>query len=53
VLHDDWREISEEEVEDSHRYTQRIIEDLYDDRPTVEAILVSKNRLQPPAPAEP
>jgi hypothetical protein len=53
VLHDDWREISEEEVEDSHRYTQRIIEDLYDDRPTVEAILVSKNRLQPPPPAEP
>ena len=45
VLHDDWREVSDDEVEDSHRYTQRILEDLYDDRPTVEAILKTKNRL--------
>jgi Domain of unknown function (DUF4145) len=28
VLHDDWREVSDDEVEDSHRYTQRILEDL-------------------------
>src|SRR5437763_1654268 len=28
VLHDDWREITDEEVEGSHRYTQRILEDL-------------------------
>jgi Domain of unknown function (DUF4145) len=49
VLHDDWRQVTFEEVEDSRRYTQRILEDLYDDRPTVEAILVAKNRLQPPA----
>jgi hypothetical protein len=34
-----------DEVEDAHRYTQRILEDLYDDRPTVEAILVAKKRL--------
>lgn len=45
VLHDDWRPVVDDEVEDSHRYTQRILEDLYDDRPTVEAVLISKNRL--------
>jgi Domain of unknown function (DUF4145) len=45
VLHDDWREVADDEVEDAHRYTQRILEDLYDDRPTVEAILIAKKRL--------
>jgi hypothetical protein len=45
VLHDDWREISAEEVEDSHRYTQRILEDFYDDRGTVEAVLTAKGKL--------
>jgi hypothetical protein len=51
VLHDDWREVTDEEVENSHRYTQRILEDLYDDRPTVEALLIAKKRipLAPPA----
>jgi hypothetical protein len=49
VLHDDWREVTKEEVEGSHRYTQRILEDLYDDRPTVEAILIAKNRISAPA----
>lgn len=53
VLHDDWREITNEEVEDSHRYTQRILEDLYDDRATVEAVLVAKKRLAAPPPAGP
>ncbi len=53
VLHDDWREVAPDEVEDAHRYTQRILEDLYDDRPTVEELLTAKNRLpvsskQPP-----
>jgi Domain of unknown function (DUF4145) len=52
VLHDDWREVAAEEVEDSHRYTQRILEDLYDDRSTVETLLRAKNRLPaPPATA--
>lgn len=46
VLHDDWREVSDDEVEDAHRYTQRILEDLYDDRATVEAILKTKGRIQ-------
>jgi hypothetical protein len=47
VLHDDWREITDGEVEDAHRYTQRILEDLYDDRAAVEAILTTKNKLLP------
>ena len=51
VLHDDWRIVADEEVEDAHRYMQRILEDLYDDRPTVEAILITKGRLPAPASA--
>lgn len=54
VLHEDWREITEDELNASHRYTQRILEDLYDDRATVEAILRAKNRLPaPPTPVTP
>ena len=45
VLHDEWREITPEEVEAAHHYVQRILEDFYDDRPSVEKVLVSKNRL--------
>jgi Domain of unknown function (DUF4145) len=45
VLHDEWRHVTDDEVEDAHHYTQRILEDLYDDRPTVEGILKEKNRL--------
>lgn len=45
VLHDDWRTVTEDEVEDAHRYMQRILEDFYDDRPTVEAVLKAKKRL--------
>lgn len=45
VLHDDWREVDDAEVQESHRYMQRILEDLYDDRPTVEAVLKAKGRL--------
>jgi len=48
VLHEDWREVNPEEVENAHRYTQRILEDLYDDRATVEALLISKNRIPHP-----
>ncbi len=46
VLHDEWREVSEDEVEDSHHYAQRVLEDLYDDRKTVEAILIQKGKLK-------
>jgi hypothetical protein len=44
VLHDQWREINSSEFEISHRYTQRILEDLYDDRPSVLKLLASKGR---------
>jgi len=44
VLHDDWREVLPNEYEDAHKYTQRILEDFYDDRPTVEARLTVKAR---------
>ena len=48
VLHEDWREVTAEEFEAAHGYVQRIIEDLYDDRPTVEALLIEKGRIPPP-----
>lgn len=46
VLHDEWREISINEVDLSHHYTQRMIEDFYDDRETVEKILITKERIK-------
>jgi hypothetical protein len=48
VLHDDWRDVITDEVQSSHRYTQRVLEDLYDDRSTVEAVLIAKKRLPIP-----
>jgi hypothetical protein len=48
VLHEDWREVTDDEVENAHRYAQRILEDLYDDRTTVEKILTQKGRLPAP-----
>lgn len=39
VLHDEWKEITSEEVSLSHKYTQRILEDLYDDREETLALL--------------
>jgi hypothetical protein len=45
VLHNEWREITNDEVEAAHHYTQRILEDLYDDRATVEALLKQKGEL--------
>jgi len=44
VVHDDWREVTEEEVELALHYAQRILEDLYDDRESVEQILVGKGK---------
>jgi hypothetical protein len=38
ILHDDWREVKQDEYEEAHHYAQRILEDLYDDRTTVETI---------------
>jgi Arc/MetJ-type ribon-helix-helix transcriptional regulator len=44
VLHDDWREVLPDEYEGAHKYTQRILEDFYDDRPTVVARLTARGR---------
>ncbi len=49
VLHDEWREVTSEEFEMAHHYAQRILEDFYDDRDTVEATLKSHNRLPLPS----
>jgi hypothetical protein len=48
VLHDEWREVTAEEFDLAHRYAQRILEDFYDDRPSVEALLISKGRIKQP-----
>jgi hypothetical protein len=48
VLHDEWREVTEDEFNLAHHYTQRILEDFYDDRPSVEALLIEKGRLKAP-----
>ncbi len=45
ILHEEWRKIDEDEVEASHHYTQRILEDFYDDRESVEKILIEKSRM--------
>lgn len=45
VLHDDWREVVDEEVDTAHHYTQRIIEDFYDNRQEVENVLRAKGRI--------
>jgi len=45
VLHDDWREVTPEEAESAQHYVGRIIEDFYDDRPSVEKSLIAVGRL--------
>lgn len=45
VLHDQWRGVTAEEAEMAHHYAQRIIEDFYDERESVVALLVEKGRL--------
>jgi hypothetical protein len=45
VLHDDWREVTAEEAESAQHYVGRVIEDLYDDRPSVEKTLASVGRM--------
>lgn len=44
VLHDDWYDIPEEDVEASRHYCQRILEDFYDDRQSVLALLRDAKR---------
>lgn len=47
VLHDEWRVVTPEEASLAHHYVQRIAEDFYDDRSSVETVLKSKGRLPP------
>jgi|SRR3972149_2478383 len=44
VLHDDWQLIPREDVEASRHYCQRILEDLYDDRPSVLVLIRKAGR---------
>ena len=45
VLHDAWREVSDDEVTLARDYTQRIIEDFYDHRSSTLAQLRAKGRV--------
>lgn len=45
VVHDEWRAVEPGEVEAALHYAQRVLEDLYDDRDTIEALLKEKGRL--------
>lgn len=45
ILHDEWRVVTEEEFQESHEYTKRILECFYDDPETVKAILIEKGRM--------
>ena len=47
VLHDDWHEIPEADVLAARRYSQRVLEDFYDDRSEVERILTEAGRITP------
>ncbi len=44
VLHDEWREVKEEDVDQAHHYTQRILEDFYDDRESVLKLIIEAGR---------
>lgn len=57
VLHDEWHEIALEDVEAARHYSQRVLEDFYDDRVTVLKLLREAGRVpdedKPPAPKAP
>ena len=44
VLPDAWRPVDDEEVEVARHDTQRILEDFYNDKQTVENILTAKGK---------
>lgn len=50
ILHEKWRELAAEDVEPAHRYTQKILDDLYDDRETVVKQLNEAKRLPAKSP---
>jgi hypothetical protein len=45
ILHDEWKAVTEEDFTVAYHYCQRIIEDFYDDRNTVENILKTKSKI--------
>ena len=45
VMHDEWRTVAPDEYEQAHHYAQRILEDFYDDRKSVETILIARKRI--------
>lgn len=45
VLHEDWHEIAEDDVQAARHYCQRILEDFYDDRKSVLALLRAAQRV--------
>lgn len=47
VLHDPWRSVTQDEFALAHHYAQRVLEDFYDDRETVEMTLRASQRLAP------
>ncbi|MFM0051756.1 DUF4145 domain-containing protein [Caballeronia grimmiae] len=44
VLHDEWSPMTADDVELAHRYAQRILEDFYDDRESILAVLRANAR---------
>ena len=47
-LHEEWREVTQDEVDAAHKYVARVIEDFYDDRDTVLIVLGEKGRIVNP-----
>jgi hypothetical protein len=47
VLHDEWRQLDREDVEPAHLFTQRIVEDFYNDPDLTQRQLREKGRLRP------
>lgn len=45
VLHEEWREVTEDEFNSARHYAQRILEDLYDDRPLIRQQLIEKKKI--------
>lgn len=52
VLHDEWRPVTVEEAENAQHYVGRVIEDLYDDRASVEKVLALAKRFPSPTDTE-
>ena len=49
IVHDEWREVDGKEVTAALHDAQRVVEDFYDDQPTVEALPSVKGRTPAPA----